>query len=189
VSSYAGSLSGSNAGYWATTGALPYHWFPIDIDQYNLIEGLASQGMQGIAFFYCAPTFHTRSVLQGHYVGNTVMNNATFIDVQGLGQLVPGRAHKIIYTAADGYLCSEPRAVRLQSTVKAQQLEPLTEATVDSLLRYVLQAVEAKNVLADFPRWLVPEGEFEPQEFEQKVALLGTLLGRFYSISLLAFQA
>jgi hypothetical protein len=111
----------SNGHYWLTAGG-PYFAFRLDIDQYNLIESIATAALPGVEFYFCAPVFATRHEMNSHFLGKTVETSSVWIDVSSAGQLTPGESHTIVYTpdGSQAFLFSE-QAKKLKTLSNEQR--------------------------------------------------------------------
>lgn len=89
-------LAPKNGKFWSAAAG-PYYAFRLETDQYNLIESIATAGMPGIEFHYCAPLFATRSEMNGHYIAGSVEANSLWIDVAGAGPITDLEGHTIVY--------------------------------------------------------------------------------------------
>lgn len=90
--------SGSNQRFWHALGG-PYFAFRINVDQFNLIETVASSGLAGVDFVYCAPLFSTRKDMDKHYLANSVMTKSVWINPNGMGSITDADAHTIVFDA------------------------------------------------------------------------------------------
>jgi len=111
VSRFVDGLGPTNGNFWKAAGG-PYFAFRLDTDQYNLIESIASAGLPGVEFQFCAPLFATRLEMNGHYLAGAVEPHSVWIDVAGAGQITDGDVHTIVYRA-DG-----SQAFRFSETAK-----------------------------------------------------------------------
>jgi len=98
VSRFVDALGPSNGNFWSAADG-PYFAFRLDTDQYNLIESIASAGLPGIEFRFCAPLFATRAEMNGHYLAGAVEAQSMWIDVAGAGPITDGDLHTIVYRA------------------------------------------------------------------------------------------
>jgi hypothetical protein len=98
VSRFVDGIGPSNGNFWNAAGG-PYFAFRLDTDQYNLIESIASAGLPGVEFQFCAPFFATRVEMNGHYLAGAVETHSVWIDVAGAGQITDGDMHTIVYRA------------------------------------------------------------------------------------------
>jgi hypothetical protein len=97
VPRFVDQLGPKNAHFWAAVGG-PYYAFRIDVDQYNLIEAVASANLPGVEFCYSSPIFASRHEMNSHYLAKSVEANSVWIDVAGAGQLDPNEPHSIVYS-------------------------------------------------------------------------------------------
>jgi hypothetical protein len=89
----------TNSDFWNAAGG-PYFAFRLDVEQFNIIESLASSGLKGIEFVYCAPLFTTWKEMGGHYLGSSVMSQSLWVNPRGCGPLVDNEPHSIIFDKA-----------------------------------------------------------------------------------------
>ena len=85
VSRYVDAVGLSNGHFFHTVGG-PYFPFHLDTAQYNLIQAVASSGLPGVDFFYCAPLFTGIKNMNSHYLANCAETESAWFDVSGLGQ-------------------------------------------------------------------------------------------------------
>jgi|GEM_PF-2528103 len=117
--------TGANQNFWNAVGG-PYFAFRLDVDQFNLIESIASSGLRGVAFNYCAPLFSTRKDMDAHYLANTVLTHSVWIDPKGVGPLTDYDTHSIIIDVTGTHalvFSKEPRSI----SVTAPRRRPLKE--------------------------------------------------------------
>lgn len=69
----------------------------INVDQFNLIETIASSGLPGIQFVYCARLFSKRKDMDAHYLANSVLTQAVWINPTGAGPITDSDAHSIVF--------------------------------------------------------------------------------------------
>jgi len=114
VSRYVDGISPANAHFWTETCG-PYFAFHLDAFQYNLIESIASSGLNGVEFYYCAPVFVTRKEISSLYMAKAVDTNSIWIDVQATGPITTNALHTMVYSfnAANAFMFSE-KPVRLE---------------------------------------------------------------------------
>lgn len=114
VSRFVDTLSPTNAHFW-TEVCGPYFAFHLDTDQYNLIEGIASSGLRGVEFYFCAPIFATRTEMNTRYMATTVEAGSIWIDVENAGAIDDNGLHTIVYSTdgAEAFRFSE-KAVPLK---------------------------------------------------------------------------
>ena len=98
VSRFVDGLGPSNGNFWNAAGG-PYFAFRLDTDQYNLIESIASTGLPGVEFQFCAPLFATRVQMNGHYLAGAVEAHSLWIDIAGAGPITDDDVHTIVYRA------------------------------------------------------------------------------------------
>jgi hypothetical protein len=122
VSRRVDNSSRSNAHFWSAAGG-PYFAFRVDVDQYNLIHDVASSGLPGVEFYYCAPLFADRASLNSNYVHRRVRTQSVWIDVKDSGAIAHGEPHSIVYSV-DGLRAAlfSKDPVKLQ-TLKIQEYE------------------------------------------------------------------
>jgi len=125
VARYVDGKSSSNQKFRQRVGA-PYYAFRIDVDQFNLIESVASARSPGLAFYYCAPLFHTTEAMSDRYTSRDIESNSVWIDVQDVGQLATNESHTMVYSPKGdvAFVFSEtPRELRISlASVKSQSL-------------------------------------------------------------------
>jgi hypothetical protein len=112
---YVDNASGTNWQFTTVVG-LPYFAFRLDVDQFNIIQSVASAAMLGIEFYFCAPLFVNRMNMNKHYMGQTVLANSLWIDVAGASELDNDEPHSLIYRADGTVACvfsDEPRRVKV----------------------------------------------------------------------------
>lgn len=98
VSRFVGGCASTNRHFWKEAGG-PYFAFRLDVDQFNLLEALASAGLPGIHIHYCAPLFVSRKKMNGHFIAQTVSDNSLWIAIAGVGPLSDNEPHSIVYSA------------------------------------------------------------------------------------------
>lgn len=98
VSRFVDGLGPTNHHFWSEIGG-PYFAFHLDTDQYNLIEGIASSGLPGVEFYFCAPIFATRIEMNSRYMANAVESSSVWIDVKSAGIIADDELHTIVYSA------------------------------------------------------------------------------------------
>src|SRR5688572_6752912 len=81
--------SGSNQKFWNALGG-PYFAFRVNVEQFNLIETIASSGLTGIEFVYCVPQFSMRKDMDTHYMANSVMTKSIWVNPNGTGPITDG---------------------------------------------------------------------------------------------------
>lgn len=97
VPRFVDQLGPKNGHFWAAAGG-PYYAFRLDVNQYNLIETVASANLPGVEFCYSSPIFASRRDMNSHYIAKSVEANSVWIDVAGAGQLDPAEPHSIVYS-------------------------------------------------------------------------------------------
>ncbi len=97
VPRYVDRLGPKNGHFWGAIGG-PYYAFRLDVDQYNLIEAVASANLPGVEFCYSLPIFVSRHEMNSHYLAKSVEANSVWIDVADAGQLDPAEPHSIVYS-------------------------------------------------------------------------------------------
>ena len=158
--------SATNRKFWNATGG-PYFAFRLDAEQFNLIESIASSGLPGIRFVYCAPRFSTRKDMDKHYLANSVLTESVWIDPKGVGSIADNEAHSLIFDAAGtkAFMFSEePRELTItgpRHRPERDQLERDETIAVARAYETVYGAI-ARLVSDDFkrPRRRVEESEF-----------------------------
>lgn len=199
VASYASCAAGTNANFWAQMGGTPYFRFPVEVEQFNLLEAMSSAGLPGITIRYCVPAFHTHAQLQTRYIAQTVMAGSVFINVAGCGQLA-GASHNCVYQPGNpaAWVFSDPLQATLEEDVPRLPEHAVTNKTLDSCFAQILLALRRRTYREEEAatrhrielgfardRWRELRRDGEGQ-LEGKVAFLGVLLGRYFSISLMA---
>jgi hypothetical protein len=124
--------SGSNRKFWAALGG-PYFGFRVNVDQFNLIETIASSGLAGVEFVYCAPLFSTRKEMNKHYLGNSVMTKSLWISPKGVGPITDAEAHSIVFDAKakKAFLFSvEGRELKLTPPRRRAEEAPLQQEPI-----------------------------------------------------------
>lgn len=108
VARFVDGSGGSNGKFRAAAGG-NYYAFRIDVDQYNLIERVASSSIPGLEFYYCAPVFTTTKAMNALYMGNLIERNSLWIDVRGTGPLSFHESHTMVYgaTGASAFVFSD----------------------------------------------------------------------------------
>ena len=137
-----------NGDFWTAVGG-PYYAFRLDVDQYNLIEAVASANLPGVEFCYSSPIFASRHEMNSHYLAKSVGANSVWIDVAGAGQLDPTEPHSIVYSpdGARSWVFSEegrPLKTRTNEVRRARWSERRNAPLVDlpALYRTALEAVQ-----------------------------------------------
>ena len=131
------AAAASNHRFWNAAGG-PYFAFKIDVDQFNAIETIASSGLSGVQFVYCAPMFSKRSEMDVHYLANSVMTRSIWINPKGLGPITDTDTHSMIFSkgGTKAFLLSrEPRRLTItpprhregSATERRIELQPLYE--------------------------------------------------------------
>lgn len=111
------SWSATNKHFWLAAGG-PYFAFRLNVHQFNLVESIASSGLPGVEFMYCAPLFSKRKDMDAHYLANTVLTQSVWINPKGAGPITDGDAHSIIVdrTGTQAFLFSEePRGLAVSA--------------------------------------------------------------------------
>ena len=126
--------SATNQKFWNAVGG-PYFAFRLNVDQFNLIETIASSGLPGVQFVYCAPLFSKRKDMDTHYLANSVLTRSVWINPTGAGPITDYDAHSIIFdpTGTKAFLFSEePRDLKIIGPrQRVSQETPLHEETID----------------------------------------------------------
>jgi hypothetical protein len=155
--------SATNRNFWNAIGR-PYFAFRLNIDQFNVIESIASSGLDGVDFFYCVPLFSTRAAMDQHYLANTVMNHAVWINPTGMGALSDDEPHSIIFDGTSAFLFSDKprkipvvkpktdRADERRAVMGAPDLFRLYEVTYGALAT-VLKPRRKRRSSDEFPNW------------------------------------
>jgi len=138
VSSFAALRAGRNRKFFDAHMA-PYYRFAVDNDQHNTLCRLSQT--KGNAF-YCAPTFHERSVLEAHFFGNTVTASTVLLDPLEVGRIADTERHNITYSQAglNATLHSDVRRFKQEYTGGEIRRPPLKR--VDISLDYVEELSE-----------------------------------------------
>ena len=121
-----GPGSGANLEFRAKAGN-KYFAFPLDVDQFNIIQSLSVAKMPGIEFVYCAPLFVTRKEINDFYAAKTIEQNSIWIDVSGVPQLNPNEPHSIVYATngSAAWVFSDPKdAVLLKPMTRNRERVP-----------------------------------------------------------------
>jgi hypothetical protein len=92
-----GPGSAANADFREKAGN-EYFAFPLDVDQFNIIQSLSAAKIPGVDFVYCAPLFVTRKQINEYYAKKTIEQNSIWIDVGGVEPLNPNEPHSIVYS-------------------------------------------------------------------------------------------
>lgn len=105
-----GPGSGANSEFRKKAGN-EYFAFPLDVDQFNIIQQLSAAKMPGIDFVYCAPLFVKRKEINDFYAAKTIEQNSIWIDVSGVPQLAPNEPHSIVYAinGSAAWVFSDPK--------------------------------------------------------------------------------
>ena len=142
------SVSGTNAHFCALAKA-PYFAFRIDVEQFNVIQGLASLGVPGIEFYYCVPCFTTRLDMNSHYVAQSVLQHSIWIDVSASASLDPSIPHTIVYnqSATQAWVFSdEPNELKVvtprRERLKDARRDPLTGGELRAIYESVFLKVD-----------------------------------------------
>lgn len=169
-----GPGSASNKTYRKTAGN-PYFAFPVDPFQFNTIEALVSENLQGLEFKFCAPLFVDQPNLDARYAAKDLDAHSVFIDVNGVGQLDESIAHSIVYTPAGNQawvFSEEPKELKIRQVVsrtdpERQRLEQLSLDDVQRLYARAFDVIShgyRRRVQAELGRQLPDEvaqvGEF-----------------------------
>lgn len=138
VASFAAVRAGSNRKFFDAHMA-PYFRFPVDNDQHNTLCQLSQT--KGNAF-YCAPMFHERAVLEGHFFGSTVAASSVLLDPLQVGRIVDADRHNITFNQAglNATLHSDVRRFEREYTGGKERSPPLER--VDVTLDYVEELSE-----------------------------------------------
>lgn len=197
VSRLVDRLGPSNWAFWNTAGG-PYFAFRLDTDQYNLIESIASAGLPGVEFHFCAPLFATRVAMNGHYLAGTVEAHSVWIDVAGAGRIADGDMHTIVYRA-DGsqafrfseapkklaIVKDEARRVQWESrrNRKIESPEHIYSTALQLLRNYWPERRSKMQRRSDMEGGTLPNKL--PDEAEPTLANAGRLLADYFGLSLL----
>lgn len=138
VASFGAVRAGRNRKFFDAHMA-PYFRFSVDNDQHNTLCQLSQT--KGNAF-YCAPMFHERAALEGHFFGNTIAANAVLLDPLQVGQIADADRHNITFNQAglNATLHSDVRRFTKEYTGGKERSPPLKQ--VDVTLDYVEQLSE-----------------------------------------------
>ena len=133
ISHYCEFRSGSNAKFFDCYNG-SYFRFPIDTAQHNTLVALDS--FRGNAF-YCAPCFHRRSELEGHFRNTSILNSSIWISPNQVGNIIDTDKHNITYEPAGsyGYFHSQNKKIEI-TKIKNEQLPLLNKLEIDS--KYVV---------------------------------------------------
>jgi hypothetical protein len=101
VVSYAEKKAGRNAKFYDHHSG-PYFRFPIDNEQHNTLCELSRT--KGNAY-YCAPKFHLRHELEGHFRGTSIGDNCILLDPLDVGDVVDNDRHNITFGPAGANPC------------------------------------------------------------------------------------
>lgn len=109
-----GPGSGANFEFRQKAGN-EYFAFPLDVDQFNIIQSLSAAKMPGIEFVYCAPLFVERKQINDFYAAKTIEQNSIWIDVSGVPQLNPNETHSIVYATngSSAWVFSDPKDAKI----------------------------------------------------------------------------
>ena len=179
----------------------PYYRFPLDVEQFNLLEALSSLMLPGIEYRYCAPGFHTEIDLRARYIAKTVMQGSIFIDVTKTGQLAAGTPHNIVYQPANpvAWVFSNPSEAKLKMEPPSFGSAVFQEESLNKTLEVVMGAAHAQiqrfeGNINKSEEWRKLQLRLESAEkagdkgFAKKLALLGVLLGHYFAVTLVAQQ-
>lgn len=197
VSRFVDRLAPTNKDFWAAAGG-PYFAFRLDTDQYNLIESIASAGMPGLDFQFCAPLFATRAEMNTHYLAGSVEANAMWIDVSGAGPITDDDVHTIIYredgTAAFRFSESKKKLAIADDAVRRAKWERRRNDTLEAPDRIYSTALQRLREYWPDRRVKVRKRTDEvtsglplelPDEVAPTLANAGRLLADYFGMSLL----
>lgn len=88
--------SATNQHFWNAIGGA-YFAFRVNVDQFNLIETIASSGLPGVLFVYCAPLFSMRKDMDTHYLATSVLTQTVWINPKGAGAIFDSEPHSIVF--------------------------------------------------------------------------------------------
>jgi hypothetical protein len=129
--------AGRNARFYDAHGG-PYFRFPVDNDQHNTLVNLARD--KGNAY-YCAPKFHTSSVLERHFRAEMIARHSVLLNPLEVGGINDQEHHNITF-GFGGFpriMHSEPRYFE-EENGGGEELPRLEEVPVDD--RYVRELSE-----------------------------------------------
>lgn len=197
VSRFVDGLGPTNKHFWHAAGG-PYLAFRLDTDQYNLIESIASKGLPGLEFHFCAPLFSTHAEMNGHYLAGSVKTHSIWIDVAGAGQITDGDVHTILYCAdgSQAFLFSEtPKKLAvLKDEVRRVQWENRRNRAIESPEQIYYTALQLlRNYWPERRSKSQRRSDMEadtlpstlPKQTEPTLANAGRLLADYFGLSLL----
>lgn len=114
-----GSGSSANADFRAVVQP-EYFAFPLDVDQFNIIQSLAAANMPGIEFVYCAPLFVTRKCINDFYAQKQIEANSIWIDIAAVPPLDPSESHSVVYdvNGSAAWVLSQPARAIVKQPVE-----------------------------------------------------------------------
>ncbi len=198
VSHFASKLAWNNKQFWDKMDKLPYYRFAIDVEQYNLIQFLASLNLPGIHYRYSAPGFHALADLQARYLAKAVVAGSVFIDIRKSSPLAAG-VHNMVYRPGkpSAYAFSAPQEVSVETATNGFVGDVLSDAALDKTLENAFRMALSKSqdsvmTESQHEEWdrLIRRydrvQQLGKEGFGPKLSLLGIILGRYFNISLLA---
>jgi hypothetical protein len=129
VTAFAEVRAGRNAHFFAAHNG-PYYRFSVDNHQHNTLHRLSQT--KGNAF-YCAPRFHLRSELEGHFFGSTISVNSVLLNPTHVGRITDTDRHNITFDPLGGNatLHSETRRFSKSFTGEAVNHPEVRRVKVD----------------------------------------------------------
>lgn len=199
VSSFAATWAGRNKDFWVQMKHSSYFRFPLDVEQFNLLQHLSSLQLPGIEYRYSAPAFHTKGQLDAFYLNDTVVAHSVYIDIKKASPLSFDEPHNIIYSPSnpDAWVFSEPQRVDWSFEPPNFDGKTLDESSIDRIIDIAGGALMSSferlgpsqrkmdelNALRN--RYAMAEQAGE-RRYAQKLAVLGIVLGRYFGATLIA---
>lgn len=143
-----GPGSASNAHVVPVAGNT-YFVFPLDADQFNIIQDLSAAQMPGIEFYFCAPLVLTRKDMNLRYAAKDLDAYSVFIDVSGAAPIDPWAPHSLVYSLAGNQawvFSDDPRPLKIQRAGDRERRhgadQPFTLELVQKIYEKVFMAID-----------------------------------------------
>lgn len=124
VARFVTSRCGSNARFFDYAGG-PYFAFSLDVDQYNLIHGLAKRRARRI--YYCAPLCTARRTIDDNFLHKKICAQSVWFDVKNCGAITGAKSHSIVYSQNGNHAARFSEEPQELAVLDPMQYEPSGE--------------------------------------------------------------